>query len=150
MRDYFASRLKRRRRTGGYTLSEILVVMAIIGLIAAVVTPGIIDQLGRARAKAAQMQLQTISAAVETFRSDVGRYPTKAEGLGVLLSEPGGTDGWTGPYLKSTKMLTDPWSNAIVYDQSSDGLTYTVTSYGADGKPDGAGLNKDIQAPTNH
>jgi general secretion pathway protein G len=142
----------RRRRNGedGYTLTEILVVMAIIGLIAALVTPGLIDQLGRARVKTAQVQVQSVAAAVEVFRSDVGRYPTQSEGLTALITEPGGVDGWTGPYLKANSMLTDPWGHQLVYNMSADGLSYTVTSYGADGKQDGVGFNKDIQAPAAH
>jgi len=121
--------------------------MAIIGLIAAVLTPGIVGQLGRARAKTAQVQLDTVAAAVESFRSDVGRYPTNAEGLTALMSQPANVDGWTGPYVKSSKATTDPWGHPIEYKESDDGLTFVVTSLGADGQPDGTGLNKDLHAP---
>jgi general secretion pathway protein G len=124
-----------------------LVVMAVIGLIAAVLTPNLIGQLGRARAKNAQMQVETIAAAVEAFRSDVNRYPTSAEGLNALMAEPGGVDGWTGPYLKNGRMLQDPWGNAVVYALASDGRTFTVTSHGRDGAPNGTGLDRDLQAP---
>ena len=139
----------RGRRTGeaGYTLTEMLVVISIIGLIAAVVTPGLVGHLGRSRAKTAQMQLESVAAAVETFRADVTRYPTDAEGLSALLSEPGGVDGWVGPYLKNAKQLNDPWGNAISYKLSSDGRTFTVTSHGRDGVATGTGLDKDITAP---
>ncbi len=133
----------------GYTLTEILVVMAIIGLIAAVLTPGLVGQLGRARAKTGQMQLETVAAAVEMFRADVGRYPTKAEGLGALVAEPGAADGWTGPYIKGSKVLKDPWGHDVAYEANEDGNTFTVTSYGADGKAQGVGLDKDLQAPAN-
>lgn len=135
-------------RDAGYTLTEILVVMAIIGLIAAVLTPGIIGQLGRARAKTAQVQLETVAAAVESFRSDVGRYPSNAEGLNALMSQPSSADGWTGPYMKNTKALQDPWGHAIDYKESDDTLTFVVTSFGADGVQDGTGLNKDLHAPS--
>jgi general secretion pathway protein G len=131
----------------GYTLTEILVVMAIIGLLAAVLTPGIIGQLGRARAKTAQVQLETVAAAVESFRSDVGRYPTNSEGLNALMSEPANAPGWTGPYVKSSKALSDPWGHPIDYKESDDALTFLVTSLGADGQPNGTGLNKDLHAP---
>ncbi len=137
-----------RRDDGGYTLTEILVVLAIIGLIAAVLTPGLVGQLGRARAKTAQMQVETVAAAVEVFRSDVGRYPTKAEGLSSLLAEPGDTTGWTGPYLKSPKVLKDPWGHDIAYALADDGQSFTVTSYGADGRAQGTGVDKDLVAPT--
>lgn len=122
--------------------------MAIIGLIAAVLTPGLVGQLGRARAKTAQMQLDTVAAGVELFRTDVGRYPTSSEGLSALLSQPADADGWTGPYLKSTKVLTDPWGHAVIYTPDQSGQTFTVMSYGADGQANGLGLNKDLEAPT--
>lgn len=139
-----------RRAVGGddgYTLTEILVVMAIIGLLAATLTPGIIGQLGRARAKSAQVQLETMAAAVESFRSDVGRYPTNGEGLNALMAQPANAEGWTGPYVKSTKATTDPWGHPMVYKLSDDMLTFQVISYGADGQPNGDGLNKDLHAP---
>lgn len=135
------------KRDEGYTLTEILVVMAIIGLIAAVLTPGLIGQLGRARAKTAQMQLETVAAGVEMFRSDVGHYPTTGEGLNSLLAQPANAEGWTGPYLKSSKVLNDPWGNPVTYKVEDSGRGFTVTSLGADGRADGAGLDRDIQAP---
>jgi general secretion pathway protein G len=130
----------------GYTLTEILVVMAVIGLIAAILTPGLVGQLGRARAKTAQMQLDTIAAAVETFRSDVGRYPTNDEALNALLVQPQNADGWTGPYLKNPKVTSDPWGHPVAYQVDSVGETFTVTSYGADGAAGGVGLDKDLTA----
>jgi general secretion pathway protein G len=137
----------RLKRDAGYTLTEMLVVLAIIALIAAVLTPGILGQLGRARAKSAQMQLDTIAAAVETFRTDVSRYPTSAEGLNALLSQPGGVDGWSGPYVKSSKMLQDPWGRTIVYNPDPNGVAFTVTSLGRDGAQGGTGLDADLVSP---
>jgi len=135
-------------RDDGYTLTEMLVVLAIIGLIAAVLTPGLMGQLGRARAKTAQMQLETIAASVEMFHSDVGRYPTQAEGLNALVTEPtGGLEGWTGPYIKDAKVLRDPWNDAVAYEAGTDGRNFVVRSLGRDGKAGGAGLDKDLQAP---
>jgi len=133
-------------RDEGYTLTEILVVMAIIGLIAAVLTPGLVGQLGRARAKTAQMQLESVASAVELFRSDVSRYPTQGEGLNALVGDPG-DDGWTGPYLKNAKVLQDPWGRLVEYKVDTDGRSFTVTSLGRDGKAGGSGLDKDLQAP---
>jgi general secretion pathway protein G len=132
---------------GGYTLTEILVVMAIIGLIAAVLTPGLIGQLGRARVKTAQLQLETVVAGVEAFRSDVGRYPTDAEALTALISEPGSADGWTGPYVKSEKVLQDPWGKPITYKIDTTGQRFSITSTGADGATGGSGANRDLSAP---
>lgn len=137
------------RRDDGYTLTEILVVMAIIGLIAAALTPGLVGQLGRSRSKTAQVQVETVAAAVEMFRSDVGRYPTQAEGLQVLISQPSGADGWVGPYVKSERVLADPWGNRMEYRATEDGRAFTVTSFGADGQAAGDGLNRDLIAPAN-
>ncbi len=131
----------------GYTLTEMLVVIAIIALIAAVLTPAVIGQLGRARAKTAQMQLETVAAGVETFRSDVGRYPTRQEGLQALLAEPAGVTGWTGPYLKGVRSMQDPWNHPIVYEVDDQGQTFDVKSLGADGREGGTGLDRDLQAP---
>lgn len=144
--------LHRRRRVNagseaGYTLTEMLVVIGIIGLIAAVLTPALIGQLGRARAKAAQLQLETVSAEVEMFQADVGRYPTAAEGLAALVSEPAGADGWTGPYMRDVKALKDPWSRPLVYSVGADGQGYAVISLGADGKEGGSGAGRDLKAP---
>jgi general secretion pathway protein G len=124
-----------------------LVVIGIIGLIAAVLTPGIISQFGRAKSKTAQLQLDTIAADIESFSSDVQRYPTEEEGLKVLLEEPADTEGWSGPYLRDRKMLNDPWGRPIVYMVSADKRTFTIKSLGADGKAGGAGVDRDLQAP---
>src|SRR4051794_13214681 len=134
MRRYPGQTLRRRvKQDAGYTLTEMLVVLAIIGILTAVLTPGLIGQLGRARAKSAQMQLDTVAAAVEVFRSDVSRYPTDAEGLSGLLTEPSGTQGWTGPYLKNTKLLKDPWGHDLQYKVDANGLGFSVISLGRDG-----------------
>jgi general secretion pathway protein G len=147
MRRFVVRRCRRLKDDQGYTLTEILVVMAIIGLIAAVLTPGLVGQLGRARAKSAQMQVDTVAAAVEMFRSDTNRYPTDSEGLGALLTEPGTVDGWAGPYLKNLKLLQDPWGHAVQYKLDSDGRSFTVTSFGRDGTQGGSGQDKDLTAP---
>ena len=134
-------------REEGYTLTEMLVVIGIIGLIAAFLTPNIISQFARAKAKAAQLQLDTLAANVESFSSDVGRYPTSKEGLQALLAQPGGVDGWTGPYLRDQKMLDDPWGRPIHYVVDPDRRIFEVESLGADGKPGGDGVNRDLKSP---
>ena len=136
------------RNDAGYTLTEMLVVIGIICLIAAALTPGLMGQLGRARVKAAELQLQTVSSAVELFKSDVGRYPTQAEGLPALVTDPGGLQGWTGPYIRDAKALSDPWNRPILYTLDPSGQSFTVESLGADGKPGGTGVNRDLKAPS--
>jgi general secretion pathway protein G len=131
----------------GYTLTEMLVVIGIIGLIAAVLTPGLIGQLGRARAKTAQLQLDTVAAGVEMYHSDVGHYPTTEEGLTALIKEPAGAEGWTGPYVRDRKILNDPWGHVVLYQVEADGHAFLVKSLGADGKPGGTGVDRDLNAP---
>lgn len=132
----------------GYTLTEMLVVIGIIALIAAVLVPTLMGQMQRARAKAARIQLENVASAVENFRSDVGHYPTTAEGgLRALLSTTGSIDGWLGPYLKDAKTLNDPWNREIKYQLATDGETFQVQSLGADGRVGGASANQDIEAP---
>ena len=139
--------LKLPGREDGYTLTEMLVVIGIIGLIAAALTPGIIGQLARAKSKAAQLQLDTLAADVEAFSSDVQRYPTQSEGLKALLQEPEGVDGWSGPYVRDLKMMNDPWGQPIGYDVDTDKRSFVLTSLGADAKPGGTGVNRDLHAP---
>ena len=126
----------------GYTLTEMLVVILIITLIAAVVTPTILSQLGRAKAKTASLQLESTAATLTMFREDTGRFPTDGEGLNALVNDPG-IAGWTGPYLKSDKGITDPWNHKIGYKLDAEDRAI-LTTLGADGKPGGKGVNQDI------
>ena len=132
---------------GGYTLTEMLVVIAIIAMIAAVLTPNLLGQLGRSRAKAAQLQLDTTAAAVEVFRTDVGRYPNRSEGLKALVKDPGNLSGWSGPYIRDVKALNDPWNTPIIYEIAPDNRSFHVGSLGADGKVGGSGLDRDLRSP---
>ncbi len=143
-----AKRVRRSGREDGYTLTEMLVVIGIIGMIAAFLTPNIINQFARAKAKAAQLQLDTLAANIESFSSDVGRYPTEKEGLDALAVQPGGVDGWTGPYVRDRKMLNDPWGRPIIYTVDADKRVFEVESLGADGKTGGDGVNRDLKSPS--
>jgi len=136
-------------RTGeeGYTLTEMLVVIAIIGLIAAVLTPTLLGQLSRARVKAAQLQLKTMAASVEAYRQDVGQYPTPSEGLKALVEEPAAKEGWTGPYVEELSGLNDPWGKPVQYTLDPATQRFRLTSLGADGTPGGKSANRDIQVP---
>lgn len=129
----------------GYTLTEMLVVIGIISLIAAVLTPGIISQMSRARAKAAQLQLDTISVAVEMYYSDVGHYPTADEGLSALATPRDAPAGWSGPYVRGKAALADPWGRPVRYALTGGG--YQISTLGADGKPGGSSANSDIFVP---
>lgn len=127
----------------GYTLTEMLVVIVIIALIAAVLTPSLLGQLSRARAKTATLQLEATATSLDLFKDDIGRYPSDAEGLKALVSSPDGAPGWLGPYLKSNKALNDPWGHPLVYASGAEGAV-TVTTLGADGKTGGKGVDADL------
>src|SRR5687768_11276280 len=93
---------------GGFTLVELIVVVIIIGLLAGLVVPQFIRQEEKATAKAAKAQIELLGTALDTFRLDVGRYPTSQEGLAALNQKPGGLERWDGPYLKK-ELPSDPW-----------------------------------------
>jgi len=127
----------------GFTLVELLVVMIIIGLLAALVGPRFIRQEEKAKIKATKAQIELFGTALDTFRLDVGRYPRAEEGLEALRTKPGGLERWDGPYLKKELPL-DPWGKAYVYKSPGDHGPFDIVSYGADGAPGGEGDNRDI------
>ena len=131
------------RNNKGFTLIELLVVMIIIGLLAALVGPRFIRQEEKAKVKAAKAQIELLSTALDTFRLDVGRYPTSQEGLEALRTQPGGLERWDGPYLKKD-VPTDPWGKPYVYKSPGDHGPFDILSYGADGTAGGDGDNRDI------
>ena len=124
----------RMRRSSGFTLIELLVVLVILTLLAGLVGPRVLDQLGGAKAKTARIDL---------FKLDVGRYPTDAEGLRALVERPSTAPGWTGPYLKKG-LPADPWGAAYLYKNPGRNGGPDVFSLGADGKPGGESDNADV------
>ncbi len=135
-------RLASRR---GYSLLEILIVLAIMALIATVVGPRLFAQFDRSKVTTARVQVRSLETALETMRLDIGRYPTQDEGLALLVqADPAKVAGWYGPYL-AAGAPKDPWGHAYVYEASPDAQhAPKVCSYGADGKPGGAGNAADI------
>ena len=129
--------------SAGFTLVELLVVMVIIGLLAALVAPRFVRQEEKAKLKAARAQIELLGTALDTFRLDVGRYPTTEEGLEALMRKPGGLERWDGPYLKK-EVPADPWGRAYLYTSPGQRGPYDLFSYGADGSPGGDGDNRDI------
>lgn len=134
---------QRRGERAGYTLTEMLVVVAIIGLISAVVIPQVMGQMGKAQSRAAKLKAQTVAAAVELYSGDTGRFPTKEEGLEALVQRPSGLDSWTGPYLRTKEELLDPWGQPFQYTVGEGGA-FSITTLGADRKPGGEGADRDI------
>ena len=134
----------RTRRDGrGFTLVELLVVLAILGLLAGLVGPRVLNQLDGAKSRTAGVQIKDLEQAVELFRLDAGRYPTTAEGLQALVAAPPSVRGWNGPYLRRG-LPDDPWGNPYRYKFPGDYGDFDIYTYGADNAPGGSGENADI------
>lgn len=132
--------MSRSRTNTGFTLVELLLVVIIIGVLAAMVVPSLIGRSEQARVTAARADIRaTIGTALDTFEMDTGGYPTTAQGLEALIREPDDVRNWHGPYLKEISVPLDPWKNEYVYNSPSDHepLPYDLTSYGRDGKEGG-------------
>ncbi len=137
---------KRKQPSGqdGFTLVELLVVLAIIALIATLAAPQVLRYLGSARSDAAMAQIRNIESALELFYIDNLRYPTNEEGLAALSTPTADLQArWNGPYLKKAEDLTDPWGKPYIYEFADDKVT--VLSYGRDGKENGTGEDQDIR-----
>jgi general secretion pathway protein G len=134
----------RRRSDAGFTLLELLVVLAILGLLAAIIAPQVIKYLGTSRTQTAKVQIQNVVAALELYRLDVGHYPSPQEGLKALVSAPPTANGWNGPYLKRESALVDPWGDPYLYKVPGEHGEVDVFSLGADKQPGGTGEAADV------
>lgn len=133
----------RCRLAAGFTLLELLVVVAIIGLLVGYVGPKYFGQLGKAEVKAARAQIDGIEKALDQYRLDVGRYPGTEQGLNALVTQPPGLTRWNGPYLKKGVPL-DPWQKPYGYKSPGEHGEFDLYSYGRDGVPGGSGEDADI------
>jgi general secretion pathway protein G len=132
------------RRDQGFTLLEMLVVLAIMGLLAAIVAPQVLKYLGSSRTQTAKVQIQNIGSALELYRLDVGRYPTSEEGLSALVAAPSGAAGWNGPYLQKPSALKDPWDQPYLYRVPGQHGEVDVYTLGSDKAEGGAGEARDV------
>jgi general secretion pathway protein G len=128
----------------GFTMVELLVVLGILVLIAAIAVPTTLSYLDRAKGETARVAMDGISTALDLYRLDVGRYPTEDEGLIALVEPAPGAGGWNGPYLKKRSMLEDPWGVVYRYRMPGQHGAYDLYTLGADGIEGGEDADADV------
>ena len=133
-----------RPGTNGFTLLELLVVLAILVMVSLIAVPQTIKYLDRAKGDTARVTVENIGAALDLYRLDVGRYPSEEEGLIALVEPVAQSERWNGPYLKKESMLNDPWDRTYRYQSPGQHSEFDLYSYGADDEEGGEGSNQDI------
>jgi general secretion pathway protein G len=151
MRKQDSKSLERRRRTrrAGFSLIELMVVIVILGLLATMLVPRIMDRPDEARATKALLDIRAIESALRLYRLDNGFYPTTDQGLQALVSKPGSTPvpmNWNAKgYLDGTSVPKDPWGNLFIYRcPGTENRDYDILSLGADAKAGGEGPDGDV------
>jgi general secretion pathway protein G len=128
-------------RFSGFTLIELIVVIALVAVLAAVVAPNLLGKANEANRKSAGIQLEKIANAVELYRLETGRYP---EELTDLVKKPQGVERWNGPYIRKMSQLKDPWGYELVLQRPGENGPFDILSYGGDGQPGGEDDDADI------
>ena len=134
----------RNHRERGFTLLELLVVLAIMGLLAAIVGPQVIKYIGSSKSQTAKVQIKNVATALELYRVDVGGYPTAEQGLAALVTAPSGVPTWNGPYLPQAANAVDPWGNPYLYKAPGKHGEVDVWTLGSDKAEGGTGEAKDV------
>ncbi|MCK4841548.1 MAG: type II secretion system major pseudopilin GspG [Methylococcales bacterium] len=130
----------------GFTLLELLVVLGIIAMLAGIVGPQVMKHMGASKTKATRVQVEDLSAALDMYKLDVGKYPTSEQGLSALVEKPADSKRWNGPYLRKSKVPQDPWVQDYHYASPGQHGRFDLFSYGADDKEGGEGENQDINS----
>ncbi len=133
----------RLRKSHGFTLLELLVVIVIIGLLAGYVAPRYFSQVGKSEVQVAKAQIDALEKALDQYRLDTRRYPSTEQGLQALNVKPANENNWNGPYLKKA-LPNDPWGQPYVYKIPGQKGDFDLVSYGRDGKPGGSGEDADL------
>jgi len=141
--NYFV-RSTRSRGSKGFTLIELLVVLVILGLLASIVGPQVMKNVGASKTKTARLQIEEYGSALDMYQLEVGRYPSSEEGLVALVNEPSSVVGWNGPYLRKKVIRKDPWGFEYGYKSPGESGSFDLYSYGADNAEGGEGENQDI------
>ncbi|MBL4679221.1 MAG: type II secretion system major pseudopilin GspG [Pseudomonadales bacterium] len=133
-----------KKPQSGFSLIELLVVLVIMGMLAGLVGPRLFGKVDSSKVRTADTQVKMLKTALQTYRLDVGTYPTSEQGLASLISKPQDVKYWNGPYLEDEIPL-DPWKTPFVYQSGVDNLQgFALYSYGADNKAGGSGLDADV------
>jgi general secretion pathway protein G len=145
------SRRDRLKDTRGFTLIELMIVVVIVGILATLLIPRIMDRPDEARLTKAKVDIKAIESALKLYKIDTGTYPTTEQGLQALLAKPETNPvpkKWReGGYLEGKELPKDPWGNPFYYvSPGPDGRDFVVTSYGADGELGGTGKNADVSS----
>lgn len=127
----------------GFSLIEMLVVLVLMAMLAGLVGPKLFNQVGSSKTKVAQAQIELLTSALDTYRLDVGKYPTTDQGLNALRQEPDGVKNWNGPYL-SKEVPLDPWDIAYFYQNPGKENDFALYSLGSDEEPGGEDENQDV------
>jgi len=139
-------RPSRRGLATGFTLLELMVVIAILGLLVFLVAPQVMKQFGNAKIKITHQAIAQIDQSLNLYKLDVGSLPTTEQGLQALLTKPSGIRDWSGPYVKGDKAPEDAWNHPYEYRYPStrSGREYDLCSMGPSGKPGGQGEDAPI------
>lgn len=132
------------RKQIGFTLLELLVVLVILGLLAAIATPQVMKYLGRAKTDTALLQIENLGVVLDLYKLDNGDYPSEQQGLDALLTQPSGAPDWNGPYTRKGHSLIDPWGKKYTYNYPGKHSDFDLYSLGSDHKLGGGGEKQDV------